>query len=82
MKYIIILLLLVSCNDSKPNREVDFKFHTGDIAYIKVDLKRCVISSRTIIRDTQPAYYVDYIDEDGDYTESLIGEYCLTDKNK
>ena len=81
MRYIIILLLLASCN-SKPLRSVDHKFNTGDIAYIKVDLKRCVISSRTIIRDTQPAYYIDYIDEDGDYTQSLIGEYCLIDKKK
>lgn len=81
MKYIITLLLLASCN-SKPLRSVDYKFNTGDIAYIKVDLKKCVISSRTIIRDTQPAYYIDYIDEDGDYTQSLIGEYCLTKTNK
>lgn len=29
-----------------------------------------------------PAYYIDYIEEDGEYTNSLIGEYCLTDKNK
>lgn len=80
MRYIIILLLFISCNET-PSKSVDYKFNKGDIAYIKVDLKRCVISSRTIIRDTIPAYYIDYIDEDGEYTNSLIGEYCLT-KNR
>lgn len=79
MKLIILLLslLLVSCNE-KPLKSVDHKFNRGDVVYIKVDLNRCVISSRTIIRDTMPAYYVDYVDEDGEYTQSLIGEYCLT----
>lgn len=81
--YFILGIALMSCN-SKPTKSVNHKFNTGDVVYLKIDSKKIIISSRTIIRDTQPAYYIDYIDEDGDYTNSLIGEYCLTKtfKNK
>lgn len=78
MRYIILFLIMVSCQDGKKPRSVDFKFKEGDIVYIKVDNNRAVIGSRTIVGDTIPAYYVHYKDEDGDYSEDFIRETDLS----
>jgi hypothetical protein len=81
MKKTLILLtafILFGCGDKKPTRHVNHKFNTGDIVYVKVDNNRAVINSRTIFRDTIPAYYIDYKDSDGDYTEQAIEEFNLS----
>jgi hypothetical protein len=79
-KLIILLALLFICcqNNNAPKVCVDYKYHVGDVVFIKVDNNRCVIESRTIIRDSIPAYYIHYKDSDGDYSEDLITEIDLS----
>lgn len=72
--YLILTITLIACGESEPEKPINYKFKLGDIAYLKIDSSRVIITNR-YVWDNGNRYNFKYRGEDNDYEEGYAYEW-------